>query len=136
MTSKQIYCCTCVEKVDARLTDGAEIYPHRQDLRSLPFWKCDTCKCFVGCHHKTKHPTRPLGCIPSKEIKEARKHIHAILDPLWQSKRFGRGQIYAWIKQRLDMKYDYHTAQIRSIEEAREVYRLLKTIPEQGELPA
>ena len=31
----EIYCCGCEDKVIARLTDGAEIYPHRFDLPSL-----------------------------------------------------------------------------------------------------
>ena len=66
----------------ARLTDGKEVYPHRSDLNSLPFWICDRCRNFVGCHHKTKNPTRPLGCIPNKEMKNARKHIHNLLDPI------------------------------------------------------
>ena len=66
---RSIFCCGCQSDVQARLTDGAEIYAHRRDLASLPFWKCDACGNFVGCHHKTKHRTRPLGCIPTKEIK-------------------------------------------------------------------
>ena len=67
--TRHIHCCECSEKVNARLTDECEIYPHRQDLKSLPFWKCDTCGNHVGCHHKTKNRTQPLGCIPSDEIK-------------------------------------------------------------------
>lgn len=78
----KIHCCECGNDVDARLTDGREIYPHRLDLFSLPFWKCDKCKNFVGCHHKTKYRTKPLGCIPTPEIKNARKQIHSLLDPL------------------------------------------------------
>ena len=27
-----IRCCGCGDKVQARLTDGSEIYPHRKDL--------------------------------------------------------------------------------------------------------
>ncbi len=62
-----IYCCGCNEKIKARLTNGEEIYPHRTDLYLLPFWKCDSCGNFVGCHHKTDNPTKPLGCIPSHQ---------------------------------------------------------------------
>lgn len=50
----QIHCCGCGETVTARLTDGREIYPHRQDLSGLPFWKCDTCGNYVGCHREIK----------------------------------------------------------------------------------
>ena len=127
-----IHCCGCNQKVNARLTDGREIYPHRSDLATLPFWKCDTCGNFVGCHHKTKNRTRPLGCIPTPEIKKARQHIHALLDPLWQSvkrKRSARTRIYNAISEKLG--WSYHTANIRSIEEAREVYRVILDIKKQ-----
>lgn len=123
-----IHCCGCNEKVEARLTNGAEIYPHRPDLHGLPFWRCDRCKNYVGCHHKTKNRTRPLGNIPTKELREARKHIHAILDPMWKSrgkgnKRKTRTKIYERLSEQLGWKY--HTACIRSVDEARKVYRLV-----------
>lgn len=122
METKQIYCCGCKEKISARLADGKEVYPHRKDLHSLPFWKCDSCGNFVGCHHKTKDRTRPLGCIPTKEIKNARKYIHAIIDPLWRDKIIDRSKLYSIMSERTGRQY--HTANIRTIEEAREVYRI------------
>lgn len=122
----EIYCCGCGHKVDARLTDGTEIYPHRIDLKDLPFWKCDTCNNFVGCHHKTSNRMHPLGCIPTPEIKNARKHIHKILDPIWQSKKMTRKEIYQYLSDKLGWKY--HTANIRSIEEGRKVYQLILDI--------
>lgn len=124
MTTRQIYCCGCGDDVPARLTDGREIYPHRRDLAKLPFWKCDGCGNFVGCHHKTKDNTRPLGCIATREIKDARQHIHRVLDPIWQSKKIERGKLYAIIAGRLN-KPEYHTADIRTVEEARLVYRIV-----------
>ena len=122
--NREIYCCGCGEKVQARLTDGGEIYPHRQDLYSLPFWKCDACGNYVGCHHKTKNRTAPLGCIPTPELKNARNYIHRLLDPIWQSGKMGRKEIYKKLSDELGWKY--HTAQIRSVEEARKVYRIVK----------
>lgn len=121
-----IYCCGCTKKIEARLTDGGEIYPHRQDLKSLPFWKCDICGNCVGCHHKTKNRTQPLGCIPTKEIKNARQHIHKLIDPIWKSGRMTRKQLYKRLSDELGWKY--HTANIKSVEEARQVYRLAKLI--------
>ena len=121
-----LYCCACGKDVSARLTDGSEIYPHRPDLYALPFWRCDGCGNYVGCHHKTNNRTAPLGCIPTPEIKNARNHIHALLDPIWQSGKMGRKQIYAAISERVGWKY--HTAKIRSIEEAREIYRIVRKI--------
>ena len=119
----KIYCCECSEKVEARLTDGGEIYPHRPDLRPMHFWKCDACGNYVGCHHKTKNPTQPLGIIPTPELRNARNHIHSILDPLWRDGRIKRRELYKVISDKLGWKY--HTANIRSVEEARKVYRLV-----------
>lgn len=123
----KIRCCGCGgEKVDARLTDGKECYPHRKDLHILPFWKCDACGNFVGCHHKTKNRTHPLGCIPTPEIKNARRHIHLLLDPIWKSGAIKRRALYAQITEKIG--WGYHTANIRSIEEARQVYRVVRDI--------
>ncbi|NTG07102.1 hypothetical protein [Rhizobium rhizogenes] len=65
---RTLFCCGCQAEVSARLTDGKEIYPHRRDLHDLPFWKCDACKNFVGCHHKTANHTKPLGRMTSFAI--------------------------------------------------------------------
>ena len=126
-----IYCCGCGKKVEARLTTGREIYPHRPDLSALPFWKCDTCGNYVGCHHKTKDRTRPLGCIPTQEIKDARQYIHVLLDNIWRSKKMRRKEVYAILSEKTGR--NYHTANIRSVEEAREVYKILKQINVEAE---
>lgn len=120
----RIFCCECKKNIAARLTDGKEIYPHRYDLHSLPFWKCDQCGNYVGCHHKTEKRTKPLGCIPNSEIKKARKEIHKILDPLWQSGYVRRDLLYAAISKHIGWKY--HTAKIRDIDEARRIYRFIR----------
>lgn len=117
----KIYCTGCETEVEARLTSGEEIYPHRPDLHSLPFWRCDACENYVGCHHKTSNPTKPLGVIPTSELKRARQMIHEKLDPLWQSGEMSRREVYAKLSEALGKTY--HTANIRSLEEAREVYR-------------
>lgn len=121
MTTRSIYCCGCQSHVEARLTDGGEIYPHREDLQSLPFWKCDACGNHVGCHHKTSNPTAPLGYIPTPELRDARKHLHALIDPLWKSGRVRRKAIYEAISR--DVGWKYHTAKTKSVDEARAAYR-------------
>ena len=122
----KIYCVECNNKIKAVLTNGKEIYPHREDLHKLPFWKCPECNNYVGCHHKTKKRTRPLGVIPTKEIRNARKHIHALLDPIWKNGQIKRGELYNMISKRLGFRY--HSADIRSIPEARFVYRIILDI--------
>jgi hypothetical protein len=118
-----IYCCGCGCDVDARLTDGKEAYPHRSDLAKNPFWKCDACGNFVGCHHKTKDRTRPLGVIATQEIRTARSHIHAVLDPMHRSGLISRKKIYKRISDAIGR--EYHTAELRSVVDARKVYKIL-----------
>jgi hypothetical protein len=124
-----IHCCGCGNKVDARLTAGDEIYPHRPDLYDLPFWKCDACGNHVGCHHKTKDSTRPLGNIATPEIKNARQHIHKLLDPIWKSGSRSRGSVYAEISRKIGR--EYHTGEIESIDEARRIYVIIKEIAQE-----
>jgi len=122
----KLYCCACERTVDAQLTNGKECYPHRRDLHSLPFWRCDDCENFVGCHHKSSDPTRPLGCIPTPEVRQARQVVHALLDPLWQSGRFTRAFLYSELSRRLG--YQFHIADIRSEAEARETIETIRKI--------
>jgi hypothetical protein len=122
----RIFCAACGEDVDAQMVTGDVIYPHRPDLHALPFWMCPTCRNFVGCHHKTSEPTRPLGCIPSPELRALRKQIHAKLDPIWAGSRLRRRALYQRISDRLGR--EYHTADTRSTEEARRVLAILESM--------
>ena len=121
----KIYCCGCEKEIEARLTYGAEIYPHREDLHALPFWVCDTCKGYVGCHHKTKNRTKPLGCIPTKGLRYLRKNIHIKIDIALKS-NITRKELYRKISDELG--YEYHTADIKSTQEASTVIYFLGRI--------
>ena len=118
----KIYCMGCEQIVEARLSNGAERYPHRPDLADIPQWTHDACGTWVGTHHKTNTPTRPLGILATPEMFKARSAIHAILDPIWQSGRLKRGQVYAHMAKALG--YQYHTGEIRTIEEARKIWKI------------
>jgi len=119
-----IFCCECKKNVEAELISGKDIYKNRPDLSTVPFWQCNFCGNYVGCHRRSKSKTKPLGCIPTKELRNARSHIHALMDPLWKNKHVTRSSIYAYLSEK--MGFDYHTADILSIEDARLVYRHLK----------
>ena len=123
----KIYCAGCGDHVDARLTSGAECYPHRPDLVALPFWKCDGCGNWVGCHHKTSNRTRPLGCIPTREITAIRKQIHGIIDPLYKNGSLSRREVYRRIASELGIK-SYHTGAIKSLDEANKVLVIAKKL--------
>lgn len=120
--TRTIWCTGCNEDVQARLTDGGERYPHRPDLKDIPFWKCDTCGNYVGCHWRTATPTLPLGCIATPEILDARKKLHALIDPIWKGGRLKRGQVYAHMTNKLG--YNYHNGEIRSMDEARTIWKI------------
>lgn len=126
-----IYCTGCEKDVDARLTSGAEHYPHREDLKDIPFWRCDGCGNYVGCHWKTRTPTQPLGVIATPEIVNARKHIHRQLDPLWRKGLISRGEAYGYISGKMGNGRSFHTGEIRSIEEARQVYQIVLKLKEE-----
>ena len=116
----KIYCCECKKEVNANLISGKEVYPHREDLFSLPFWECPRCNGVVGCHHKTKDRTRPLGCIPNDFIKRTRKEIHQLIDPIWRYGVASRKDVY---KQMSDiLGFEFHSAEISSNEAALNAY--------------
>lgn len=124
-TTKIICHCCGSEEVEARLTNGYEIYPHREDLWDVPFWIHDKCGNYVGCHHKAaSNKTKPLGSIVSKEVKAKRLGIHKVLDPLWKSKKYNRNYIYQWLSAKIG--YSYHTGNVKTVEEADLVKSLLK----------
>ena len=123
-----IHCCGCGKVVAPRLTNGKEIYPHREDLHELPFWKCDTCGNFVGCHHKSRERTKPLGSIPTPGIRNARKVIHAVLDPMWKSGSFTRSGLYHRLSKVIGRQY--HTAEVNTFEEANLILQTLQSMKE------
>lgn len=120
----KIWCCQCEEGVQAVKVTGKDIYPHRKDLYDLQFWRCRTCKNYVGVHKRTGIP---LGVIPTLELRNARKLIHEKMDPLWQEDGYDRTTLYLDIAELLGMQ-EFHTAHIRTIEEARDAYRAVLII--------
>jgi|DEB0MinimDraft_6_1074348.scaffolds.fasta_scaffold98348_2 hypothetical protein len=125
----EIYCCGCGKDTQARLTTGKEVYRNQEYLHELYFWKCDTCKNFVGTHKGSKHHA-PLGVIPTPGIKKMRQFLHNHIDSMWgRGKSLSRGQLYAAISR--DLGYPYHTANIKSEAEGMKVYRIIKKIKEQ-----
>lgn len=118
-----IYCCNCKKDVDAILVNGTVVYPHRQDLFQKSFYRCPFCGSFVGCHPNT---TKPLGCIPTRALKEARKKLHYKMDSLWKSKKISRGDLYRKISKYLG--YTYHNGETRSVEECNKVLAYVENI--------
>lgn len=114
-----IYCCNCENEVEAAVVSGETAYPHCPDLSDLLFFQCPTCKNFVGTD---KENGKPFGSIAKPEIKKARMAIHNILDPIYKQKKMNRKQLYKILAERCGRK-KIHAAWIRTMEEAKEVYR-------------
>lgn len=119
----KIYCCNCKKEKDCELVKGTSIYPHRPDLANLNFYRC-SCGGYIGCHPNSD---RPLGNIPTQEMKKARMIIHAMIDPWWKKGFIPRGKLYRLIAKELKIK-EYHTGWTKSIEQCRDVYRAASKI--------
>lgn len=116
----EIYCCGCERDVLARYVGGAEIYPDNYRLRKKKFYLCDDCGNYVGA----KYGGTPLGVIATAEIRSARIYVHRMLDPIWQTGRMTRTQIYKRVSAELG--YQFHTANITSVQEAHTIYNVIK----------
>lgn len=89
--------------VGAVLTTGATVYPHRPDLRALPFFRCPPCDAHVGCHPGTR---TPLGSLANAALRKARAEAHAAFDPHWKADRVpgARKRAYAALARELGMR--------------------------------
>lgn len=106
--------------VEAVYIKAADVYgaATQWDAKLL---QCSTCLNYVGVHGEREEP---LGPIAGRELRNARKHIHDLIDPLWR----GRGRVayridvYREMANQLGIP-EYHTEWIRDIQEARKVYK-------------
>ena len=82
----------------AALLNGGDIYPHRGDLVTKPFYACRPCGAWVGCHPGT---TKPLGRLADQHLRKAKMRVHAKLDPLWRTGQIKRSSAYARLADHL-----------------------------------
>lgn len=92
---KTIVCDYC--GMPARSIRGAQLYPHRPDLYTKRFWRCEPCDAHVGCHRDGK----PLGRLANAELRKAKMQAHAAFDPLWKSGSMSRTEAYRWLSREL-----------------------------------
>lgn len=86
------YCGRQTDKVT-----GADIYPHRPDLKSKVIYRCVPCKAHVGCHPGTD---RPLGRLANADLRKAKMAAHAAFDPS------ARAEAYQWLAEALGISRD------------------------------
>ena len=128
MSAKDAVVATCLHCGDeCRLTDGAEIYPHRQDLASKPIWKCDPCGATVGCH---PGGTRPLGKAADAPTRRARMMLHQhMLDPLWKhqpDRKWARTAAYRFLARALGLTRDECHTGLFTVDQCREAWKALR----------
>jgi hypothetical protein len=126
----KIYCCECKKWVKAELITADKIYYNRPDLGAVYMWQCPKCSSFVGTHKNSKKHS-PLGSMCDARLRNARKKIHELLDPLWRDLKCSRKEVYKKISK--EIGHEYHTGEIRSIEDAKEVYRIILRIKREVE---
>lgn len=118
-----IYCVACAKEVEAQALFGDSIYPHRPDLYSKKFLQCPHCGNYVGTHQDG----RPLGTIPTPELRAMRNKVHAVIDEYWlpERSRGKRKMLYRALSRYLGR--EYHTGELNSIEECERVIGFYST---------
>lgn len=112
-----IYCVQCERIVDAHSVYGMSIYSHRHDLSQHLFYQCPHCGNYVGTHRDK----RPLGTIPTPELRTMRHKVHTIIDEYWlpTKDRAKRKALYKALSDFLGK--EYHTGTLNSIDECEAV---------------
>jgi len=90
----------------AKLTTGEEIYPHRKDLYSKFFWKCEPCGAYVGTHSESQYHL-PLGRLANKNLRELKSQAHKVFDPIWKSGNKTRSEAYSWLASQLNINIKF-----------------------------
>lgn len=103
------YCCECGKNVALELVGGKDIYPHREDLYHLEFWRCPKCKNYTG-KYEGEYPT-----LPSDHIRKCRYIAHRQLDSIWRDRKL-KGEYYSYMSN--IFKRDFHWGMVRSDKEA------------------
>lgn len=123
---KEIYCCSCEKDVLAKQITGDVAYPNSLKLYTKKFWQCSACLCFVGCHPSGK----PLGVIPTKQMRKLRSEIHGWIDDLWKKQICSRGKIYSKMSELMGVE-EFHTAKLKTIAEHYQALECAKKLDKQ-----
>lgn len=87
---------------EAELVTGEKTYPHLTSLHHIPFWFCQPCEAWVGCHPGTK---TPLGSVANAELRLKRMQAHSAFDSTWTNRK-ERSKQYAWLADVMGLSED------------------------------
>lgn len=66
-----------------------------------PLWVCSNypkCDAYVGTHAHGKWKGFPKGSLANATLRQLRKEVHFILDPLWKSGKYQREYLYKHLR--------------------------------------
>lgn len=129
-TSRVVVCPYCGE--NAEFVNGNRIYSTPGPWNRLWFWACFDCLAWVGCHKRNHQYGRkgdePFGILANEELRNAKRHVHRLLDPLWQQKGISRKEAYRVLADAMGIsKNDCHVGMF-DLERCREAYRALMKV--------
>lgn len=101
--------------------NNAEIYG-KQYGNSFMSYLCRPCDAYVGCHNNTK---KSLGTIANKELREARKATHAIIDPLWKNGKYKRGTVYIRLNEAFGEEIHVGESDLQRCKDIQETAKLI-----------
>jgi hypothetical protein len=110
----------------ARLADGVELFPQREELAGRKFWRCDPCDAHVGTH--TFDNERPLGRLANAELRRWKARAHRAFDPLWKKlgARYSRTQAYRALAKRMKVTRRCCHIGLFDVEQCRRVVEIVK----------
>jgi len=103
MKEIQVFCPYCGK--EAEWVENKAIYG-RNYGKSYMCYLCNDCDAYVGCHNNTR---KPLGIMANRELRDWRKKVHAVIDPIWKTGKLPRDVVYARLSEALG--YRYHTGE-------------------------
>lgn len=83
---------------------------------------CKPCDAYVGCHNNTR---TPLGSMANKELREWRMKAHTVIDPLWESGKMKRHQVYKMLDNKMGKKFHVGWS---DVEDCKKVISLLREV--------
>jgi len=87
-----------------------------------PVYICWDCRAWVGCHRP--EPTKALGRLATKELRELKSAAHAAFDPIYKSNLKSRHEAYAWLSKQLGIPIKYTHIGMFGVETCKKVILL------------
>ena len=117
----------------SELLESSEVYSDGGDRGFL--WVCRDDDAWVGCH-KGGTGKEPLGTLANAQLRAARRHVHAVFDPLWRikmkrdqcTKHEARGAAYKWLREQMDISVDLCHVAMFDLDDCRQAIRICRSI--------